>query len=143
VQQHTESLGRPYPSRYVLVAYQAASITLIAAVLLQAVLAGRGWFLDGDIIKVHGYVGNATFLLTMALAMLGRAATRSIRSVVPLALLVILTTVQIGLGYAGRDNATAAAWHVPNGVLIFGLSVLVGRSALRTVSNRRPSTIRE
>jgi hypothetical protein len=99
------------------------------------VLAGRGWFLDGDVIKIHGYVGNATFLLAVALATLGLAATRSIRVVLPLALLVILTTVQIGLGYAGRDSATAAAWHVPNGVLIFGLSVLAAVSALRASAN--------
>lgn len=143
MQQQTESLERSYPSRYVLVAYQVASIALIVAVLLQAILAGRGWFLDGDIIKVHGYVGNATFLLTVALAMLGRAATRSIRVVVPLALLVILTTIQIGLGYAGRDTAAAAAWHVPNGVLIFGLSVLAGVSALRTEPASPLGTVRK
>jgi hypothetical protein len=111
--------------------------------LLQAILAGRGWFLDGDIIRVHGHVGNVTFLLTVALALLGRAATRSIRAVAPLVLLVILTTIQIGLGYAGRDNAELAAWHVPNGVLIFGLSVLVGVSALQTEPNSRPGTARE
>ncbi len=143
MQQQTESIERPYQGRYVLVAYQVTSVALIAVVLLQAILAGRGWFLDGDIIKVHGYVGNATFLLSVALALLGRAATRSIRAVAPLVLLVILITIQTGLGYAGRDNATAAAWHVPNGVLIFGLSVLAGVSALRTVPNSRPGTARE
>jgi len=125
----------PQQRRLVLIAYQGTSLLLITAVLIQAVLAGRGWFLDGDVIKIHGYVGNATFLLAVALATLGLAATRSIRVVLPLALLVILTTVQIGLGYAGRDSATAAAWHVPNGVLIFGLSVLAAVSALRASAN--------
>jgi hypothetical protein len=30
---------------------------------------------------------------------------------------------QIGLGYTGSDSATAAAWHVPGGVAVFGLAV--------------------
>ncbi len=135
MQGRSETITISQQRRLVLIAYQGTSLLLITAVLIQAVLAGRGWFLDGDVIKIHGYVGNATFLLTIALAMLGLAATRSIRVVLPLALLVILTTAQIGLGYAGRDSATAAAWHVPNGVLIFGLSVLAAVSALRTSAN--------
>lgn len=128
----SETIGLPQQRRFALIAYQGVSVLLVTMVLIQAVLAGRGWFLDGNVLKVHGYLGNATFLLTIALTMLGLAATRSIRVAAPLALLVILTTAQIGLGYAGRDSAAAAAWHVPNGVLIFGLSVLVAVSALRT-----------
>ena len=48
--------------------------------------------------------------------------------------LVVLVVVQIGLGYGGRDSGTAASLHVPNGVLIFGLSIvahmLLGAAAL-------------
>jgi len=33
--------------------------------------------------------------------------------------------VRIGLGYSVRDSSEAGAWHVPNGVLIFGLSVFL------------------
>ena len=39
------------------------------------------------------------------------------------AALVLLMTAQIGLGYTGRDGGEPAAWHVPNGVAIFGLAV--------------------
>ena len=39
------------------------------------------------------------------------------------AAIVVLMTLQIGLGYSGRDSADAAAWHIPNGVAIFGLAV--------------------
>jgi hypothetical protein len=38
----------------------------------------------------------------------------------------VLVIAQIGLGYtATSDNgsAEAAAWHIPNGVLIFGLTI--------------------
>ena len=49
-------------------------------------------------------------------------------------ILLVLTFVQIGLGYAGRETAQAAAWHIPNGVLIFGLSGAIHSMA------RRPRT---
>jgi hypothetical protein len=34
-------------------------------------------------------------------------------------------TAQIGLGYAGRDSGEAAALHLPNGVLIFGIGTFM------------------
>jgi len=36
---------------------------------------------------------------------------------------VLLVSIQIGMGYAGRTSLGAAAWHIPNGVAIFGLAV--------------------
>jgi hypothetical protein len=30
--------------------------------------------------------------------------------------------VQIALGYNAKDSPSAGAWHIPNGVLIFGLT---------------------
>ena len=46
--------------------------------------------------------------------------------------LVVLVVAQLGLGYSGRDSAGAAALHVPNGVLIFGITTaLVALSANR------------
>ncbi|MBI1843269.1 MAG: hypothetical protein HYR89_01435 [Actinobacteria bacterium] len=38
-------------------------------------------------------------------------------------ILAAVLTGQIGLGYLGRETAEAAAWHVPLGVLSFGLAV--------------------
>ena len=103
----------------------APLITLM--VLIQAVFAGRGLFINTDNFDIHGYIGNATFLLVAvqtALAFFAgfRGRTRATllgTSVV----LLILVIAQIGLGYSGRDGGQAAAWHVPNGVLIFGLTV--------------------
>jgi hypothetical protein len=108
-------------------AYRVAASLTAVLVLVQAILAGRGLFRDADLIDVHGYVGNAVFLLVvvqggLAVALRGPAG----RSGVFLALngaLIALTVAQIGLGYAGRESGEAAAWHVPNGVLIFGLAV--------------------
>ena len=106
--------------------YRAVAALTAALVLVQALLAGRGWFLDADLIEVHGYVGNAVFLAAvvqvgLAVALGAPAAVRSQLLLVAGAI-ALLTVAQIGLGYAGRESGQAAAWHVPNGVLIFGLT---------------------
>jgi hypothetical protein len=98
-----------------------------ALILVQAVLAGRGWFIDHEFIDLHGVVGNVVVLAAIAQAVIAFLALRrrqAGRSLVGLSLAILaLVVVQIGLGYAGRDSGTAASLHVPNGVLIFGLSV--------------------
>lgn len=33
-----------------------------------------------------------------------------------------LAFAQVGLGYVGRELLNAAAWHIPNGVLLMALS---------------------
>ena len=109
-----------------------------ALVLLQAVLAGRGLFFDYDLIEVHGYVGNATFIAAMLLvvgAWLGRQ--RGSMGMAELALslgLLVLTVAQIGLGYGGREDQLSASLHIPNGILVTGLC-----AALITLAySRRP-----
>ncbi|MFP5327854.1 MAG: hypothetical protein ACLGHT_10280 [Acidimicrobiia bacterium] len=103
-------------------AYRATAVTVAVLVLVQAALAGR--FLFGVwSIAVHGTVGNATYglaVVAVAAAVTGRASRHS--TVVAAVLLVVLTA-QIGLGYAGRESSEAAAWHVPLGVLAFGIAV--------------------
>ena len=95
-------------------------------VLLQAVLAGQGWFGDRDFIDVHEIVGNVFFLavvmqlfLTLILKIRGPIGKQLL---ILNGMLLILTVVQIGLGYAGRETAQAAAWHIPNGLLLFGVA---------------------
>lgn len=112
------------------------TVALFAAlVLVQAFLAGRGWFLDFDLIDIHGLVANAVFLVALlqaalAVAIVGRAGWRNPILLVSLTILP-LVVVQIGLGFAGRDSANAAAWHIPNGVLIFGLATANSSMILR------------
>lgn len=96
------------------------------AVLIQAIFAGQGLFNDTDLITVHGGIGNLTLLLVliqtgMVLFAGFRGRTRAILLGLNL-LLPALVVVQLALGYAGNDGGQAAAWHVPNGVLIFGLT---------------------
>ncbi|MBI2760862.1 MAG: hypothetical protein HYX51_05490 [Chloroflexi bacterium] len=105
-------------------------------VLIQATLAGR--FLNysaSNLRTLHGIIGNVVFLLAIVLVVLvvaagltGRARSGLLGSTVGL---LVLTFAQIGMGYAGRENAAPAAFHIPNGVLIFGLTMSVISLALR------------
>jgi len=106
--------------------FKLFSALTVVLVLLQAFMAGRGWFIDPDLLKDHGYVGDVTFvsvaLQCILVSQIGLVNPLRNRLIGLNGLLLILVTVQLALGYSGRDSSTAAAWHVPNGVLIFGLA---------------------
>jgi hypothetical protein len=53
----------------------------------------------------------------------------------------VLVVVQIGLGYAGDDGGNAAAWHIPNGVLILGLSVVAFMQTRAPVATTQRTTV--
>jgi hypothetical protein len=119
------SLKRPKLVLY----YRIAAVLMVALVLLQALLAGRGLYDDLDYFDIHEIVANLVFLDGIALVGLaiaiGAPAAWRPALIVPNVLLVLLIVAQIGLGYGIRDNLEAGAWHIPNGVLIFGLSVFI------------------
>lgn len=96
--------------------------TTAALTLLQAFLAGRYLFGSWGI-AVHGVVGNGVFVLSAVLVVAHAVPPRDPRALALASVLAALVTVQIGLGYAGRTSLDAAAWHVPNGLLTFGLAV--------------------
>lgn len=103
-------------------AREVLSGSIAVIVVLLAFLAGRFVFLGDLVIEFHGYVGNALFLLALVNLGLGLAGGASGGDVAVAGLIVLLTFAQIGLGYVGRDTADAAAIHIPNGVLLMGLS---------------------
>jgi predicted permease len=112
--------------------YRWVAAILALAILVQALLAGQGWFIDPGLLRVHGWVGNATFVVAVVLTGLA-LATRRLRTSLDLGLVVVtlvLVIAQIGLGYAGRESTGAASWHVPNGVLVFGSSVVIFTRAI-------------
>jgi hypothetical protein len=122
------------------------SLLVLLLVLIQAVLAGRGLNFGGNAIDIHGMVANLTglmvliqLILTFVAGAQGRFRMRLIGTNVLLAILVI---IQFGLGYGGKDNATAASLHVPNGVLIMGVATvaacLVWFAAPRSVALSEP-----
>lgn len=98
-------------------------------VLLQALFAGRGLWLNRSMIDYHEILANILFIvvvvqlgLTIALGIPGMLGKRLLWLN---AGLVALTVMQTGLGYAGRTQLEARAWHIPLGVLIFGLAVAI------------------
>ena len=107
------------------------AVTLAVLILVQAFLAGRHLF-GGLGITIHGVIGNAAFALGVVLLAASLVRPREPIVIAASASLTVLLTAQVGLGYAGRTNLDAAAWHIPNGVLSFGLAVYL--------ATRRPTT---
>lgn len=103
-------------------AYRGTAALLALLVLVQAVIAGQATFGQWDI-EVHGWLGNTSFAVALVLVGLAIRARTHRASVVVAVALVVAMFAQIGLGYAGRTAAAAAAWHIPLGVTIFGLAV--------------------
>ena len=118
--------------------FQILTALTLVLVMIQAVLAGRGWYLSPDLIEVHGWIGNITFLAVIAqvglVLAIGIPGSLGRKLLILTAVVAVLVMAQTGLGYSGRDSADAASWHIPNGVLIFGLAVAVAAlaSQLRT-----------
>lgn len=103
-------------------AHLPLAAAIAALLLVQAVLAGRSEVLFGTwSIEVHGIVGNSLFVLVVANLALAVARRATTPELTVAAALGLLTFAQVGLGYVGRDQLEAAAWHVPNGVLLMGL----------------------
>lgn len=116
-------------------AYRIIAHIIPLLVLVQAVLAGRLLWAGADVRGLHGQIGNLVFLLAVAqvvLALLAGLAGRERRALIGASVvLVLLLVLQLGLGYAGRDGGEPAAWHIPLGVLIFGLTAASVSLALR------------
>ncbi len=102
-------------------AHLVLAYVLPVLVLAQAALAGRHLF-EGSSISVHGILGEVTFALTVLGVVL--AVVRGCDGLVfgVAVALAALAFAQVGLGFVGRDTAAAAAWHIPVGVTIFGLT---------------------
>jgi hypothetical protein len=102
-------------------AHRTLAAVIAALILVLATIAGRSIFGPWDI-EVHGYVGNGVFVLAVvsfALAIYRRPGNAELTVA---ALIAMLTFAQVGLGYVGREQLEAAAWHIPNGVLLMALS---------------------
>lgn len=106
-------------------ALKAVAALFAVLILIQAILAGRGWYVDFDLIRVHGYVGNAVFLLSAGLVVLVYLVGLRGPTLLLSGAIFLLVFGQVGLGYAGRESAISASLHVPNGVLLFGLTTAV------------------
>lgn len=104
--------------------FRTVSAAQAALVLVQAVLAGQ--LLSGHAVALDLHEGNASVVATVALVqlvcavLLWRPGRGPIWPIAAVAGLFGALTVQIGAGYAGQLGL-----HVPLGVVIFGLTVLL------------------
>ncbi len=98
-----------------------------ALILAQAGLAGPAQFVRPSLFEVHGLIGSGVLVIA-GLVLVMAFVARQGGGVLLLALLVAAGLfAQIGLGYLGhRAGLTAASVvHIPLGVLLLGLSVVV------------------
>ncbi len=128
-------------------AYRWLATVFAALVVVQAFLGTRGFFADQDLIDVHAIVANTMFLLAIIQTVLAWLLyTRNqltMRDVVLNAVLVLLTVAQIGLGYSTREAdsfANTISLHIPNGVLMMGVSSALAAMAWRSTDDR-PTTM--
>ncbi len=94
---------------------------IAALILVMAAIAGRALFGPWDI-EIHGFIGNGVFVLAVANLALAIHRRPGNAQLTVAALIAMLTFAQVGLGYVGRETLEAAAWHIPNGVLLMALS---------------------
>ena len=109
--------------------YRWVSILTAVLLLVQPILAGQ-FLYNGHsgLVDVHGMVGNVIFLTAagqLVLAFLARR-TYGVGLVGHNAVLLVLVVAQIGIGYAGDpvDHPKQLAYHIPLGVLLFGMGCL-------------------
>lgn len=106
--------------------YRSLTHLLGLLILVQAVLAGNSNVLpyDGELdIFIHGMVGNVSFLVATIALVLALVARAPKGAIIVSGVIVVLLIAQIGLGYSAESARGAGAWHIPLGVLLFGLSV--------------------
>lgn len=118
----------------VVTGYVVTAWLFVASVLVQAFLAGRGLYDDHDLFDVHEIVANLVFLLALAqlvLAFLATKASAGRRMLIGLStVILVLVVAQIAMGYQISDEPEAGAWHILNGVTIFGLATAHGVLAM-------------
>ncbi len=112
-------------------------------ILLQAFLAGRGFFLsDTNLMKAHQTMGIVTFAVAVLqiLAVFSMMKSSKLRSMLlgMSGFIMLLTVGQLGLGFSAKDGSgEAAAWHIFTGVFLTGAIAAYANTAFRTGANSR------
>lgn len=108
--------------------YEVAVYLMAFSVLVNALIAGQTLYGDWDIL-VHGIIGNGVFVLAVAAFLIALITKAGRAAIVVTGVIAVLVFAQVGLGYSGRESLDARAWHIPNGVLIMGLSMWAAAQA--------------
>jgi hypothetical protein len=143
-QQHPT---QPAATGALLPAYRWLATLFAALIVVQAYLATSGVFNAEEwMVTGHGHLANGMFALIIVQTVLAWVLyTREalgLRDVVLNALLVALTVSQIGLGYStrnGENYGTVISLHIPNGVLLMGISATVAAMAWLAATRAVPA----
>ena len=125
----TVSASRPGP----VTAFKISCHVTTLLVILQAILAGM--FISGEELDAqdqHEMLANIIFLaaaVQLVLSFLTRTGSE-FRLMYWVGGLFVLSVAQIGLGYASEDNTFPEAVHIPLGVFIFGLALVISTLAV-------------
>ncbi len=127
--QSTSGTSRTSESPGLVLGLRIISVALTLGLLVQAWLGSAGFFeAETGLTTAHEMLGNVFFLAAAGQLVLSFLAWQkgvgSRALAVVSAVLVAAVVAQLGLGYVGRENASAMAWHLPNGVLLMGLCTL-------------------
>jgi cytochrome b561 len=130
----------PETTQRVLIAYKWLAVAITIGILIQAVLASQGFFENHhDLITGHGQLGNLIFVLSVIQIVLAfnliNARLFPSGMLYLTGLQAVLILIQIFLGYQTRDDASAIAWHIPNGVLLMAIA-----TTLAVIAWFRPTT---
>lgn len=117
--------------------YQALTVLTAVLLIVQPILIGQ-YFNDPDYLDLHGIVANVIFLSVVAqtvVCFLGRSRW-GFGTVIANLVLAFLTTAQIGLGYSA-DGPSDVEVHLPVGVLMFGLGLVIAMLAFFDLKRQR------
>jgi len=108
-------------------AYQALAVLTALLLIVQPILFGQSLYNDHDYIDIHAIVANGLAFVVavqVVVCFLGRSKW-GFATVVWNAILFVLIVAQIGLGYSAEDSDGAAQVHIPLGVFMFGLGLII------------------
>jgi hypothetical protein len=104
------------------------SIVLVVGIVVQAFLGTEAFFKnEGGMRTAHAQLGNILFLIGVVQVVFGflefRKGRADMTNLIMRVVLLVLVTIQIGLGYSTRDATTADTriWHITNGVLLIAV----------------------
>ncbi|MGD9713488.1 MAG: hypothetical protein AB7V46_15690 [Thermomicrobiales bacterium] len=133
---HSDLVRAPIGKPEWLPAYRILTFVTAISVLVQAILASQ-WLFKGEanLLDLHEVIANVFFLVvvlqTVMTILMRFPGAWGRQLLLANGMLVLLTLAQTGLGYSGRESADAKAWHVPLGVLLFGMAIAISSLALR------------
>lgn len=113
------------------------AVLLAIAIPVQGWLGSTGFFTANETAKTaHVHLGNTLFMLSIGqLALIWvffRERARTTIDVAFAAVLPIAISLQIMLGFWGRDDLDLRTWHIALGVAMMGLTTMIATRSFTT-----------